>query len=169
MERIMRKKGVSKEKTFNRNRGGAGKSRPLRGERLVKAAETELTAMAKLSPKTNPINMSSLARRLNVTRKPLYDNGLKKAVDEYAKLQRQHSEGEVKTVRRSESERIAALENLLAEKDRLLDGWIERWVVFEYNAKMYGIDADKLFEPMPPPQRRTLIFKGNSSKRGHVR
>jgi hypothetical protein len=123
---------------------------------LVKAAKTELGRMVNLSPKTDPINVSSLAKRLGVTRQAIYNNGLEKVVAEHADLQRTNFSANVEAVvsRRPLEERIADLERQLAEFRGKVDGWIERWATVEYNAKMLGIDADQLFAPMPPPERR---------------
>jgi hypothetical protein len=123
---------------------------------LVKAAKAELGRMVNLSPKTDPINVSSLAKRLGVTRQALYNNGLEKVVAEHAELQRTNFSANVEAVvsRRPLEERIADLERQLAEFRGKVDGWIERWATVEYNAKMLGIDADQLFAPMPPPERR---------------
>ena len=123
---------------------------------LVKAAKAELGRMVSLSPKTDPINVSSLAKRLVVTRQALYNNELDKVVAEYAELQRTNFSANVEAVvaRRPLEERIANLEGQLVEFRRKIDGWIERWATVEYNAKMLGIDADQLFAPMPLPERR---------------
>src|SRR6516225_3536168 len=51
-------------------------ARPLRGETLVNAARAELGRMVNLSPKTDPINILRLAKRLQVTRQALYTNEL---------------------------------------------------------------------------------------------
>jgi hypothetical protein len=123
---------------------------------LVKAAKAELGRMVSLSPKTDPINVSSLAKRLVVTRQALYNNELDKVVAEYAELQRTNFSANVEAVvaRRPLEERIADLEGQLVEFRGKIDGWIERWATVEYNAKMLGIDADQLFAPMPRPERR---------------
>jgi uncharacterized protein YceH (UPF0502 family) len=143
-------------KTSRRGGRGRPRSRPLRGEMLVKAAKAELGRMATLSPKTDPINVSNLSKRLGVTRQAIYNNGLEKDVAEYAELQRTNFSASVEAVatRRPLEERIAHLEKELAEFRERIDGWIEKWATVEYNAKMLGIDADQLFAPMPPPERR---------------
>ncbi|HLL14269.1 MAG TPA: hypothetical protein VK388_04255 [Pyrinomonadaceae bacterium] len=112
--------------------------------------------MTNLSPKTDPINISNLAKRLRVTRQAIYNNGLDKIIAEYVELQRTNFSTSVEAValRRPLEERVANLEEQNADLYRKLDGWIERWVTVEYNAKMLGIDADQLFAPMPPLERR---------------
>jgi hypothetical protein len=144
------------------------RARPLRGEKLVKAAHAELARMVKLSPKTDRINLLRLARRLKVTRQALYNNSLQGVVLEYAELQRKNFSAEVEAAvrRRPLEERIQALEKENEELRRKLDGWIERWVTVEYNARLLGKDADKLFEPIQPPQRKALAFATGGKSRG---
>lgn len=142
-------------------------ARPLRGETLVNAARAELGRMVNLSPKTDPINILRLAKRLQVTRQALYNNELEAVVSEFAELQRKNFSAEVEAavLRRPLEERIQALEKENEDLRRKLDGWIERWVTVEYNARLLGKDADQLFEPIQPPQRKTLAFgkRGKSS------
>jgi oligoribonuclease (3'-5' exoribonuclease) len=135
--------------------------RPLRRELLVKAARAELGRMTNLSPKTDPINMLRLATRLKVTRQALYNNNLGPVVAEYAELQRKNFSTAVAaaSLRRPLEERIRELEKENQELRQKLDGWIERWVTVEYNARLCGNSADKLFEPIQPPQRKTLAFR----------
>lgn len=144
------------------------RARPLRGETLVNAARAELARMVKLSPKTDPINILRLARRLRVTRQALYNNDLQAVVSEYAELQRKNFSAEVEAAarRRPLEERIQVLEKENEELRRKLDGWIERWVTVEYNARLLGKNADKLFEPIPPPQRKALAARKGREARG---
>ncbi len=150
-----------------KKRRGRPRKRPLRGEALIRAAQMELARMVNDSPKTNPINMLRLAKRIGVTRKSLYNNGLRDKVLEFAEIQRNKFSTVVgKTASRRPLEaRIATLEKEKEELRRLLDGWIERWAAVEYNAKLYGIDADLLFAPITPPQRKVLTFKGGRKRR----
>ena len=116
--------------------------------------------MVNLSPKTDPINILRLAKRLQVTRQALYNNKLEAVVAGFAELQRKNfsTEVEAAVLRRPLEERIRTLEKENEDLRRKLDGWIERWVAVEYNARLLGKDADKLFEPIQPPQRKTLAF-----------
>ena len=152
----------------NRNDRAHPRPRPLRGETLVNAARAELARMVKLSPKTDRINLLRLAQRLKVTRQALYNNDLQAAVTEYAELQRKNfsTEVEAAVLRRPLEERIHALEKENKDLRGKLDGWIERWVTVEYNARLLGKNADKLFEPIPPPQRKTLAFDKGGRTRG---
>lgn len=138
-----------------RGRGGPGKRRPLRGETLIRAALEALSRWTSLPPETHPINISRLAKELGVTRQALYDNGLGKAVDEHRALQTTKFSvlREAASQRKPLEERITSMEAELSELRRQRDGWIERWATVEYNARMLGIDADKIFAPMPPPDR----------------
>ena len=142
--------------------------RPLRGELLVKAARAELGRMTNLSPQTDPINMLRLAKRLKVTRQALYNNDLGHVVAEYAELQRKNFSTAVAaaSLRRPLEGRIRELEKENAELRQKLDGWIERWVTVEYNARLFGKNADKLFAPIPPPPRKTLAFRKGREARG---
>jgi hypothetical protein len=152
----------------NRNDRAHHRPRPLRGETLVNAARAELARMVKLSPKTDRINLLRLAQRLKVTRQALYNNDLQAAVTEYAELQRKNfsTEVEAAVLRRPLEERIHALEKENKDLRGKLDGWIERWVTVEYNARLLGKDADKLFAPIQPPQRKTLAFGKGGRSRG---
>lgn len=147
------------------------RARLLRGDKLVHAARAELARMLKLSPKTDRINILRLAQRLKVTRQALYNNDLQDVVSEYAELQRKNFSAEVEAavLRRPLEERIEALERENDDLHRKLDGWIERWVTVEYNARMLGKDADKLFLPIQPPQRKTLAFAKGGKPRGRER
>jgi hypothetical protein len=131
------------------------KPRPLRGKVLVNAALEVLAKWASLSPKSHPINMSRLAHELGITRQALYDNGLKPILFEHKDLQAQRFSDAQEAVvqRRSLEERLAAQKEEILKLHRIIDSWIERWATVEYNAKMVGIDADKLFAPLPPPSR----------------
>lgn len=133
----------------------AGRSRPLRGETLVRAAKTLLARWSVLSPDTHPINIMRLSKALGVTRQSLYDNGLKEIVDEHRSLQRSNSsrQNEKAIIRRPLEERIKALSQEVKELYRKIDGWIERWAAVEYNARMLGIDPDLIFAPISPPDR----------------
>lgn len=138
----------------------------LRGEVLVRAATVALGEMVHLSPQTDPINVLRLARRLGVTRQTLYNNGLKPVVGEYAALQRANFSTSVEAAsqRRPLEQRVAVLEQENRELQQALDGWIERWVTVEYNARMHNYDADMLFAPMPPPSRKMLAFRSGKKK-----
>jgi hypothetical protein len=121
----------------------------------------ELARMVKLSPKLDPINVSVVASRLGITRQSLYNNKLKKTIEEHAELQRKNFsvETEAAALRQPLEVRIATLEEENQELMRKLDGWIELWATVEYNAKMHGINADLLFAPLKQPLRKTLTFK----------
>jgi hypothetical protein len=124
--------------------------------------------MTNLSPQTDPINMLRLAKRLKVTRQALYNNDLGHVVAEYAELQRKNFSTAVAaaSLRRPLEGRIRELEKENAELRQKLDGRIERWVTVEYNARLFGKNADKLFEPIPPPPRKTLAFRKGREARG---
>lgn len=137
----------------------------LRKENLVKAANLALSEMVNLSPETNPINVSTLARKVGVTRQAIYNNSLEEAIAEFAEMQRKNFsiKSEEAAIRRPLEDRLESLKKENAELQKKLDGWIEKWATIEYNAKMYGWDADKLFAPMPEPQRKTLAFRRPSN------
>lgn len=143
------------ENIRERKAGGCGKRRPLRGATLVSAALTVLSRWATLSPETHPINISRLARELSVTRQAIYNNELEAPINEHRELQRKSFsvQKEALALRRPLEERIACMEKELFDMRQKIDGWIERWAVVEYNARMLGLDADKIFAPMPPPDR----------------
>ncbi len=133
----------------------------LRKEKLVQAAKLALSEMINFSPETQPINISTLARKIGVTRQAIYNNSLEEVISEFAEMQRKNFsiKTEDAAIRRHLDERFEALKKENAELQKKLDGWIEKWATIEYNAKMYGWDADKLFAQMPEPQRRTLSFR----------
>ena len=136
-------------------RGGRGKRRPLRSETLVGAALQVLSRWVNLSPETHPINISRLAKELGVTRQAVYDNELKIAVDEHRELQHKNFsiQREAVALRRPLEDRIASMEEELLDLRQKIDGWVERWAAVEYNARLLGLDADKIFAPMQPPDR----------------
>lgn len=153
-----------------RSSGKTGQAQPkrlkmrhpsLRKENLVKAAKLALSEMVNLSPETDPINVSTLARKLGVTRQAIYNNSLEETISEFAEMQRKNFsiKSEEAAIRRPLEDRLASLKKENAELQKRLDGWIEKWATIEYNAKMYGWDADKLFAPMSEPQRKTLAFR----------
>lgn len=157
------KKTKAKEVGNRSPTGGRGKPRLLKSEALVLAAQAMLGRWTNLSPKTHPINVSRLAVALVVSRQALLNNGFsKETLAEYATLQQKNfSGGEEKIARRSDEERIASQEKMLEEFRRKLDGWIERWATVEYNAKIHGIDVDKiLLTRMPPPDRERIRAVG---------
>jgi len=145
----------SKGKLIGHKNRKKGKRRPLRRETLVRAARETLTLWSGLSPDAYPINISRLAKELGVTRQAIYDNGLSKDVIEYKALQQRNSSIRTEAVmrRRPLEERISLLEKEVISLRRMLDGWIERWAEVEYNARMLGIDADKIFAPIPLARR----------------
>jgi hypothetical protein len=149
-----------------RRKGGRGKRRPLRGETLVNAALAVLSRWVNLSPETHPINISRLAKELGVTRQSIYDNELEKVVDEHKALQHKNFSIQKESVvlRKPLEERIASMEEEILDLRRKLDGWIERWVAVEYNARLLGLDADKIFAPMSPPDR--MLVNVGSGKNG---
>lgn len=67
-------------------------------------------------------------------------------------------------LRKPLEERIASMEEEILDLRRKLDGWIERWVAVEYNARLLGLDADKIFAPMSPPDR--MLVNVGSGKNG---
>jgi len=117
--------------------------------------------MVTLTPQSHPINVSTLAKRIGVTRQAIYNNQLLEEIRKHADLQRQmHSvENERSSLRRPLEQRLVLLEAENKELRGKIDGWIQRWVEVEYNARMHGLDADLLFAPMPLPLRKTLAFK----------
>lgn len=147
-----------KENTKSHNRGGRGKPRPLTGKKLVDAAHVVLGGWAILPPKSHPITVSRLAEALNVGRQAIYNHEEEIGISKYVTLQKENlSKSEDVIIRRPLEERIDSQEKTLAEFRRKLDGWIEWWTKIEYNAKMLGIDADKiLLAPMPLPGREGL-------------
>lgn len=154
----------------NKSSGQSGQAQPkrlkmrrpaLRKEQLVKAAKLALSEMVNFSPETDPINVSTLARKIGVTRQAIYNNLLEETISEFAEMQRKNFsiKSEAAAIRRPLEERLESLKRENVELQKKLDGWIEKWASIEYNAKMHGWDADKLFAPMPEPQRRTLAFR----------
>ena len=131
------------------------KKRQLRGEKLILAIKAELGRMVGLSLKECPITVSSVAKRLKISRQTLYSHDLKSVVDEFASIQRENFDhfDEVRIRRRPLEERLKELEqenSLLGER---LDSYIERWVAIEYNSSLLGVDPDELFTPAPKPMR----------------
>jgi hypothetical protein len=57
-------------------------------------------------------------------------------------------------VKRTLEDQLSALRIEISQLKAERDGWLERWVQVEVNARRYGIDPDLLFETIPKPQRR---------------
>lgn len=157
------------EDVRERRAGGYGKRRPLRGATLVSAALTVLSRWAILSPEAYPINISRLARELGVTRQAIYSNELKAPIDEHREIQRKNFsvKKEGLALRRPLEERIACMEEELLDMRQKIDGWIERWATVEYNARMLGLDADRIFAPMPPPDRMLVSIGRRRGSENH--
>jgi hypothetical protein len=68
--------------------------------------------MVNLSPQSHPINVSTLAKRIGVTRQAIYNNQLLEEISQHADLQRQmHSvENERTALRRPLEQRLVFLE-----------------------------------------------------------
>ena len=140
----------------------------LRKKQLVKTAKLALSEMVNLSPETDLINVSTLARRIGVTRQAIYNNSLEEASTGFEEMQRKNFsiKSEEAAIRRPLEDRLESLKKENAELQKKLDGWIEKWATIEYNAKMHGWDANKLFAQMP---RRGLDErKFNSRKRSFL-
>src|ERR1700745_774027 len=125
----MSKKASSKAKKSGRR----GKKRPLRGETLARAVTAELGRKVNLSPKNAPINVTSIAEAVGISRQAIYDNELDGVIEEHAKLQRTNFElnTEAAVLRRPLEERIATLEAEKKELLQKLDRWVERWAAVE--------------------------------------
>lgn len=143
-----------KKQAIGKQRGGKGKRRPLRRGALVKKAREVLFEWANLPPEIHPINLTRLANRLKVSRQALYDNDLGKEIDRYKKLQHKNfTDTQSTPERKSKDHQIADLNEKVIGMQQKLDGWIERWVAVEYNARMLGIDPDQIFAALPGPDR----------------
>lgn len=120
----------------------------------MKKAREILIEWASLSPETHPINLARLANKLKVSRQALYDNDLDEEIDRYKKLQRENSSSNSSTPdRKSKDQQIADLKQQIIGLQQKLDGWIQKWVTVEYNARMLGINPDQIFAQLPGPQR----------------
>lgn len=143
-----------KKQAIGQQRGGKGKRRPLRSGALVKKAREVLLEWASLSPETHPINLTRLANKLKVSRQSLYDNDLDEEIDRYKKLQHKNfSDSQSTPERKDKDQQIADLKEQVIGMQQKLDGWVEKWVAVEYNARVLGIDPDEIFAPLPAPQR----------------
>lgn len=120
----------------------------------MKKAREVLVEWASLSPETHPINLARLANKLKVSRQALYDNDLDEEIERYKRLQRKNfSDGQSTPERKSKDQQIADLKEQLIGMQQKLDGWIEKWVAVEYNARLLGINPDEIFGPLPDPRR----------------
>jgi hypothetical protein len=143
-----------KTKSVEKQRGGKGKPRPLRGEALVQRAQEVLIGWSKLSPETHPINLARLANKLKVSRQALYDNDLGEEIERYKTLQRKNFSGNHSTPeRKTKDQQISDLNEQLIGMQQRQDAWIQKWVAVEYNARMLGLNPDEIFAPLPAVQR----------------
>lgn len=147
-------------------RKNRSRRRPLRGQKLVNVVKLELARMVNLDPKKNPINVSSVSRRTQLSRQALYANDLLSQIRSHADLQREtfHCKDAKEIERQTAQERITRLELEILELQKKIDGWLERWVAVEYNAKMQGVDPDKIFASIPAPLRSQLVFTSRKKK-----
>ncbi len=123
---------------------------------MILAVKAELGRMSSLSPGECPINISSLARRLGVSRQTLYSNGVADFISEFSELQKSNFDKDVESAvrRASYEERIGLLEFENKKLRERLDNYVERWVAVEYNARMLGVDPDELFKSIAKPSRK---------------
>ncbi|HEV7744192.1 MAG TPA: hypothetical protein VGO56_04270 [Pyrinomonadaceae bacterium] len=120
----------------------------------MKKGRDVLLEWANLSPATHPINLTRLSNKLNVSRQALYGNDLNKEIDRYKKLQHKNFFVTQSTPeRKSKDQQIADLNEQVTRMQEQLDGWIEKWVTVEYNARMLGIDPDQIFAVLSGPDR----------------
>jgi hypothetical protein len=146
-----------KEQPEKHRRGGKGKRRPLRGGALVTKAREILNEWAQLSPQTHPITLARLSRKLRVSRQALYSNGIPQELDKYKALQhRSFPTSPHAPNRKSADQQIKGLKEQITSMQQKLDGWIEKWVAVEYNARMLGIDPDQIFAQLPGPHRTSV-------------
>lgn len=166
---MSRRTKTSSKGTSSKKGKGRSRKRPLRGSKLVRAVRREMSAMVNLSPKNKEdrINVWNLAHRLKISRMAIYDNGLEQEVKDFAGLQRSNDKvnTEAAALRRPLEVRIKELEKKVKELVKQIDGYIQRWITVEHNAKMHGYDPDRLFAPVPPSLRKTLPFKSRKKKR----
>jgi hypothetical protein len=130
----------------------------LRGKALVDTALRELSDTASWAPPHAPLTWERLAARLGVSRQAVATKSQIK--DAFARSKAELSRWSVEyfkpaeVVKRTLEDKVAALELEVKQLKSERDGWIEKWVQVEVNARRHGIDADLLFQPLAKPVRR---------------
>ena len=132
------------------------KKRPsgLRGPTLVAAALREL-ADTNSWRDGEPLTWENLADRLGVSRQAIATkDAVKQALHKaQAELKRDPSLSPAAVVRRTYQDQIEELRCQLAERDRQLSTWIEKWVTVEVNCLKYGYKPDLLLGALIKPDR----------------
>lgn len=136
------------------------KRRPLRGQPLVDSALRHLSDVASWASPNEPLTWDALAKRVGVSRqavatKPAITAAFCEAKENIRKFSGDYFSPE-KIHRRNVAEQIDELKQTIADLTRERDGWIERWVQVEANARKHAIDADILFQPVVKPDRARI-------------
>lgn len=121
----------------------------LRGERLQEAALRELANVDSWC-QAGRLTWAGLSARLNVSRQAL--EAKKDVVMAYraahSKLKERYSASPGAVLKRSLEEQVKQLRADVADKQRKLDHWIERWVSVEVECRKLGINADAVLKPL---------------------
>lgn len=121
----------------------------LRGQRLQEAALRELADIESWR-QSGPLTWSSLSARLNVTRQALEAKPdvvvAYKATQAKLKDLRATSPGAVQ--KRSLEDQVKRLRAEVADKQRHLDYFIERWHAVEAECRKLGINPDAVLTPL---------------------
>jgi hypothetical protein len=133
------------------------KRRGLRGPALESAALREL-ADTNSWREGEPLTWENLASRLGVSRQAIATkDSVKEALHRaQAELKRDPSRAPAAVVRRTYQDQIDDLRRQLAERDRQLNAWIEKWVTVEANCLKYGYKPDLILEALIKPDRTGL-------------
>lgn len=128
-----------------------------RGSKLVEVALRDLEDLSLWTGANAPLTWANLAKRLEVSRqaierKPEITAAYHAAKANLAKFGEDHAKPE-NVVRRSFDERIRAMNAEQTLLRRQLDGWLEKWMTIEYNARTSGVNMDRLLAPVPKPDR----------------
>lgn len=126
-------------------------SRPrlrLRGKRLESAALRELADIE--SWKTEgPLTWGVLAKKLGVSRQAIATKPSVKEAYHHAQkeLKRASGNSPEAIIKRTLESQLQRMKQELAEKDALLDRWIEKWVGVEVRCRQRGINPDEILGP----------------------
>ena len=136
------------------------KKRPLRGQALVDAALRHLSDVASWAAPNEPLTWDALAKRVGVSRQAVATKSVITAAFSEAKEKIRGFSADYfspeKVHRRDVDERIQEMEKTIKDLTRERDGWIERWVQVEANARANSLNADLLFQPVPKPDRARI-------------
>jgi hypothetical protein len=136
------------------------KIRKLRGKALVEAA---VHALANLGSWEGELTWKKMEARFGVTRQAMSDHDeIADAFDATKEALKKNQNSVKAIVRRDAEERIKALKNENARLNKVIDGFIEKWLMMEVNCLALKVDPRAILGDRPeasqhPPEMKPGI------------